>query len=275
MVPHVTAQTSIAVGGPAFEVASVKPNKSGDNGWELEPQPSRLIATNVSAAVLIRFAYELPDFQISGEPDWLSSDRFDVVANAPGDPSLEQKRLMLRKLLTERFKLKTHTETRELPIYALVMARSDGRIGPRLRRTEADCARVDQPSLDSGIGPSPKSGPAPCGFFGFSPGTVFSSGRGGLGFRGLTMAALAKVLIPILNRSVSNQTRLAGYFDADFDFIDELPLPPPPPGAPNPSDAPFGSIFTVLQEQLGLKLESTKGPVEMLIVDSVAQPTPD
>ena len=105
----------------------------------------RLVATNATAALLIRFAYKLPDFQMSGGPDWLHSDRFDVIAKAAGNPPLEQMRLMLRRLLAERFKLNAHTETRELPIYALVMARKDGRIGPRLRRTEADCARADHP----------------------------------------------------------------------------------------------------------------------------------
>ena len=89
------------------------------------------------------------------------------------------------------------------------------------------------------------------------------------------MAALAKVLIPILNRNVNDQTGLAGYFDGDFDFIAELPLPPPPPGMPNPFDAPVASIFAVLPDQLGLKLESTKGPVDVLVIDRVEQPTPD
>jgi uncharacterized protein (TIGR03435 family) len=89
------------------------------------------------------------------------------------------------------------------------------------------------------------------------------------------MAALAKVLIPILHRSVNDQTRLPGYFDGDFDFIAELPLPPPPPGMPNPFDAPFGSIFAVLPDQLGLKLESTKGTVEVLVIDRINPPTSD
>ena len=116
---------------PAFEAATLRPNTSGYAGWRLQPQPGgRLTGTNVPAAALIRFAYNLPDFQISGGPGWLASDRFDVEAKAEGDPPIDQKRLMLRTLLAERFKLTVHTETRELPIYALVMARSDGRPGP-------------------------------------------------------------------------------------------------------------------------------------------------
>jgi uncharacterized protein (TIGR03435 family) len=276
--PLLRAQsTPGAAAGPLFEAASVKPNRSADLGWRLEPQPGgRLTGTNAPAAALIRFAYDLPDFLVLGGPDWLRSDRFDVVAKAEGDPPLEQKRLMLRRLLAERFRLTVHTETRELPFYALVMARSDGKPGPRLRRAEADCARAGQSSSDSGIGFSPQNGPPACGFFGFAPGTDFRAARGGMAFRGLTMAALAKVFLPMLRRSVNDQTGLTGYFDADFDFIAELPIPPPPPGEPPPPfDAPFVSVFTVLPEQLGLKLDSRRGPVEVLVIDRAEQPTPN
>jgi uncharacterized protein (TIGR03435 family) len=275
--PVLRAQSAAgAAAGSSFEAASIKPNRSADLGWRLEPQPGgRLTGTNAPAAALIRFAYDLPEFLVVGGPDWLRSDRFDVVAKAEGDPPVEQKRLMLRRLLAERFRLTAHTETRELPFYALLMARSDGRPGPRLRRAQAECGRAGQ-SSDSGIEFSPQSGPPACGFFGFAAGTDFRAGRGGMAFRGLTMAALAKVLLPMLRRSVSDETGLTGYFDADFDFIAELPIPPPPPGEPPPPfDAPFVSVFTVLPEQLGLKLDSRRGPVEVLVIDRVEQPGPD
>ena len=275
--PRLGAQRSapIAASGPAFEAASIKPNRAGAGRGLVSEPGGRVTGTNVTAAMLIRFAYDLPDFQVSGGPRWINSDRFDVVAKAEGDPPLEQRRLMLRKLLAERFRLIAHTETRKLPIYAMVVARSDGRIGPRIRRTGADCAAADRPSLDLGVGVSPSSGPPRCGYFGFAPGTDFPSGRGGLAFRGLTMAALAKIFVPMVHRSVSDQTGLDGYFDAEFDFIAEFPIPPPPPGVPSPFDAPFVSVFTVLPEQLGLKLESTTGPVDVVVIDSVEQPTPD
>ena len=132
-------------------------------------------------------------------------------------------------------------------------------VGPRIRRTDADCARTDQPSSDSGVGLSPHGRPGACGFFGFAPGTDFPSGRGGLAFRGLTMPALAKRLVPMVRRSVIDQTGLTGHFDAEFDFIAELPLPPPPPGLPNPfGRAHFTSVFTVFPEQLGLKLDARR-----------------
>jgi uncharacterized protein (TIGR03435 family) len=277
MSPPLAAQSPpIAASGPVFEAASVKPNKSGDARVILVPQPGgRLTGTNVTAAVLIRFAYDLPDFQVFGGPNWLSSDRFDVLAKAEGDPSVDQKRLMLRRLLAERFRLTAHTETRALPIYALVMARKDGRMGPQLRPTEADCARAAPPSF-LGIGPSPSNGPPPCGFFGMAAGTDFRSGRGGFAFRRLTMAALAKILVPMVRRSVSDQTGLTGYFDAEFDFLAEIGPPPPPPGLPDPFDrASFLSVFTVLPEQLGLKLDARRGPVEVLVIDRAEQPAPD
>ena len=212
-----------SAGDPAFEVASITPNKSGSPRMTLMPQPGGLLtATNVTAAALIRFAYDLPDFQVSGGPDWLGSDRFDVLAKAEGDPTIAQKRLMLRRLLAERFELTAHTEMRALPLYALVVAGNDGRVGPRIRRSDAECARTDQPPSDSGVGLSPADGP-PCGFFGFAPGTDFPSGRGGLAFRGLTMATLAKRLVPMVRRNVIDQTGLTGEFDAEFDFIAELP----------------------------------------------------
>jgi len=273
--PRLRAQAPArAAGDLAFDTASVKRNTSGAPNVRFDVAAEGwLTATNVTAAILVRFAYDLPGFQVSGGPDWLDSERFDVTARAEGIPSLPNKRAMLRRLLAERFKLDTHTETRELPIYALTLARSDGRLGPRLRRADADCARVEQPSLFTMVGPAPPDGPAPCGYFGFSPSTNFPSGRGGLAFRGLTMSALATKLIPMVRRTVVDNTGLNGYYDADFDFLAELPPPPPPPGMPNPWSEPFVTVFTVLPEQLGLKLDSRRGPVDVLVIDRAEQPT--
>jgi uncharacterized protein (TIGR03435 family) len=258
---------------PAFEVATLRANTSGHMGWMLQPQPGgRLTGTNVPAAALIRFAYNLPDFQITGGPGWLTSDRFDIEAKAEGDPPIDRQRLMLRTLLAERFKLTVHTETRELPIYALVMARSDAKPGAQLRRTEADCAR-EAAALDEWAGIGPATGTPRCGFFGFQPGTDLPKGRGGLAFRGLTLAQFAKRLVPVVRRSVIDQTGLAGYFDADFDFMAEFPPPPPPPGLPSAFGSdPFVSVFTVLPEQLGLKLDSRRGPVDVLVIDGIERP---
>jgi uncharacterized protein (TIGR03435 family) len=257
----------------AFETTSVKRNVSSSQASSFNAQNEGwLTATNVPASALIRFAYDLPFFQVSGGPDWLDSDRFDITARADGNPSLASKRMMLRRLLADRFKLGTHIEKRELPIYVLVLARTDGKLGPQLRRAETDCARIEQPNLFTNVGPAPSGGPPACGYFGFSPSTNFPAGRGGLAFRGLTMPALATKLMPMVRRTVIDGTGLSGYFDAEFDFLAELPPPPPPPGTPNPWSEPFATVFTVLPEQLGLKLDARRGPVDVLVIDRAEQP---
>lgn len=261
-------------GDLAFDSASVKRNVSNAQGRSLNAEAEGwLTATNVTVAQLIRLAYDLPAFRISGGPAWINSDTFDVSARANGNPSLADKRTMLRRLLAERFNLGTHTERRELPIYALTLARSDRKLGPQLRTAAADCSRVEQPTLFTAVGPAPADGPPACGYFGFSANTHLPSGRGGLAFRGLTMSALALKIMPMVRRTVVDDTGLTGYYDADFDFLAELPPPPPPPGMPNPWTEPFVSVLTVLPEQLGLKLDSRRRQVEILVIDRAEPPT--
>jgi uncharacterized protein (TIGR03435 family) len=266
-----------ATGGAdlTFDSASVKRNVSSAQGRTLNAEADGwLTATNVTVAQLIRLAYDVPAFRVSGGPAWINSDTFDVTARAKGNPSPADKRAMLRRLLAERFNVGTHTESRELPIYALTLARTDRKLGPRLRVAATDCSRVEQPTLFTGVGPAPTEGPPACGYFGFSPNTNLPSGRGGLAFRGLTMPALALKIAPMVRRTVVDDTGLAGYYDADFDFLAELPPPPPPPpGMPNPWTEPFVSVLTVLPEQLGLKLDSRRGQVDILVIDRVEPPT--
>jgi hypothetical protein len=136
--PSLDAQTPAA---PAFEVASVKPNKTGDGRVMLGLQPGRFNATNVPLRMLLRQAFNVQDFQIVGGPDWLGSDRFDIIAKAPdGDFNGDVMRPMLQSLLVERFKLGFHRETRDMPIYALMKARPDGKLGPNLSASTTDCA---------------------------------------------------------------------------------------------------------------------------------------
>lgn len=254
-----------------FEVASVKMNRSGDLAQRIQPSPGgRLTVTNVSLRGLVRFAYEMLDVQLDGGPSWLATDRFDVVAKADGDPPLSEVRLMLRSLLADRFKLRTHSETRDQPIYALVVARSDGRLGPGLRKAPRDCVGAT-PAVGAPFDPS-----APCwppGGFGPAPGVPITSGR--LAFRGMTLENFARSLAPIVRRAVIDRTGLTGSYDADFDASAELPPPPPPPGSgiPNPFDPRnMPSIFSILTEQLGLKLESSRAPVKMLVIDAAERP---
>src|SRR6202521_1408382 len=175
--PRLRAQgPATGAGDPVFEVASVKVNKSGDNRIGIGFQPGgRFRATNVPLRELVSAAYgtpqPLPAFQISGGPKWIESDRFDIVAKAAGDPQPTpngpppEMFLMLRSLLAERFQLMVHRETKEVPIYTLVMARSDGKLGAQLRPTTTDCAALMNAMRARG-GPPPAPAPGermPCG----------------------------------------------------------------------------------------------------------------
>src|SRR5688572_22475662 len=149
-IPRIHAQSTPAApspGGvtgaasPAFEVASVKPNKSGDQRVMIQLPPSgRFTATNIPLRLLLRQAFDVQGFQIVGGPNWLDSDRFDIVAKTPdGMTAPDQMRPMLRALLADRFKLVAHNETREMPIYSLALARTDAKLGPALSVAKVDC----------------------------------------------------------------------------------------------------------------------------------------
>jgi uncharacterized protein (TIGR03435 family) len=273
MMPTLTAQwaRSFTHATPAFEAASIRPNKSGSSILGIAPQPGgRFMATNVTVGLLIRNAYQLPRFRVSEGPDWIESDRFDVVATAGYDAPQSQLRLMVQTLLAERFKLKVHTQTREQPVYELVMARRDGRLGPNLRRTEHDCTGEDWPNL------LPASITTRCGLIGAASDVEIRSGRSRFALLGTSMEGFARFLQGPVRRYVFDRTGLDGYFNGEFDFTVEIDPPPPPPGLPDPYDRTnFQTIFTVLPEQLGLKLEPTTGPVDVLVIDSVERPTPD
>jgi bla regulator protein BlaR1 len=260
-----------------FEVASVKQNKSSVAKVMIQTQPGgRFTAYNVTLRALIVFAYKLQPLQLSGGPDWLDSDRFDVLAKADDDSGdlfdadrrgeVSRPQLMLRALLTERFKLDVHTETRELPIYALVRARNDGKLGPELRPSTLDCG----PAADPGGRPAdPSSGRVSCGIrIARGPGTMVAGGA--------SIAQLASTFVPSVGPIVSHPTGLTGNYDFTLSWTpDQIPqgfsqkiaaggLASPDPNGP--------SIFTAIQEQLGLKLDSQKGPVDILVVDRAEHP---
>jgi len=264
-----------------FEVASVKTNKSGDNRIGIGFAPGgRFRATNVPLRELISAAYGTPQplaaFQITGGPKWIESDRFDIVAKAPGDPQPGPNGppsamfVMLRNLLAERFQLTVHRETKESPIYALVLARADGKLGPQLRPAATDCAALMAAARGRGAPPPP---PAPgermpCGMRMF-PGNL-SGGSS-------SMAQLTNVLARFVNRTVVDKTGLSGTYDLDLQWTpDQVPQGrgDPPPGLPA-IDPNGPSIFTAVQEQLGLKLDSTRGAVDVLVIDRAEHPTED
>jgi uncharacterized protein (TIGR03435 family) len=249
----------------AFEAASVRINRSGSPQGDSQVSPGgRFAVRNLSLQVLVRFAYErsprsrgLEAFEVAGGPDWIGSDRFDVNATAGREVSLTELRSMLQMLLIERFKLRTRYETRQGPVYRLALAQRD-KLGPQLHRTVADCASEIADPL-RGITPGQSE---PCGYFGPSPTIPVRSDKAYQAFRGLTMEDFALRLYPYLGRRVIDGTRLSGHFDGDFEFTAEVVMPPPPPGQPNPYDGRvLPSIFSVLPQQLGLRLESARGPV--------------
>jgi uncharacterized protein (TIGR03435 family) len=274
----VLAQTAPQIGGSLkFEVASVKSNTSGDGRVMIGVQPGgRYTATNVPLRFLIRNAYAIQDFQLVGAPDWIDSERFDIIAKAerdigppiPGGPP-SPLQLMLRSLLEDRFRLALHRDTRELPIYALVLARPDGKLGPQLQPSKTDCSALAGARGRNGLPPDPPStsGRPPCGMR-MMPGQLAAGG--------FPISQLAQQLSQSAQRVVIDRTGLTGNYDFDLKWTpDQLPQGAPP-GAPAPAIDPNGpSLFTAVQEQLGLKLESTKGPVEVLVVDRVERPTPD
>jgi uncharacterized protein (TIGR03435 family) len=256
----------------AFDVATVKVNVSGPGpsfGLMLLPG-GRVFAQNVSLRDLIRAAYALEDSQLEGVSAAMRSTRFDVEARISGDATIETARAMTRTLLANRFRLAVRAETRLLPVYELVMSRSDRALGRGLRASGKDCAPV---TLPTGMPPAP---PAPVGVgMPIAPGGFqCPSGLlpGHLSLRSLNMNAFASLLWRrLLHRPVFNRTGLSGPFDVDLTYLPELESINGRPASENPSlpaqilGAP--SIFTALQEQLGLKLESARGPVDVLIVD--------
>ncbi len=265
-------------GAQSFEVASVKANKSGEQFIRFGIQAGgRFTVTNAPLRELIRVAYQIQNFQITGGPGWITSDRFDIVAKAeqevpltpPGGPPGPMQ-MMLRSLLAERFKLVSHIERRELPTYELVVARADGKTGAQLLPSTVDCDAFRAAMRRSG-GPPPAP-PAP----GERPMCGLRIGPGTLAAGGMPLGALANALAPMVNRVVLDRTGVTGNFDVDLQWTPDQ-APQRPAGSPDlpPIDPNGPSIFTALQEQLGLKLESTRGPVDVLVIDSVEQPTPD
>ena len=261
---------------PAFDVTSVKPNNSGEGRFALLGEPGGgLTATNVTLGMLIRAAYRLQDNQIVGGPKWLFSDRFDVTGKGSAPGSDGQSLQKLQALLADRFRIVTHLETRELPMYELVLARRDGKLGPKLAASTNNCTPPAPPSTGGrgDLPPPAVSEALPCRVM-IGPGTIRAGGQ--------SMAALAMTLSRFVGSLVVDRTGLAGNFDLTLEYAPDPgmagrgDLPGAPPGAaPDRPASDSPSIFTAVQEQLGLKLDSTKGPVAVLVIDRAEKPTED
>jgi len=240
----------------SFEVASVQRHKPGDPGGTTNFPPGRYIATNLTVRSIIQRAYQVQYVQIVGGPSWIETDRFDIDAKAPTAVPPDQMLPMIQSLLADRFHLVVHHEQRPTSVYALVMARSDGKPGPQL--LPFDCS---DPAVAKAH---------PC--------NLASVGIGHVSEKGVTMSRLGSGLAALTGRFVVDHTGLAGTYDAELTWTPE-PSPPnaaPTTGAPATPAEPSGpSIFTALQEQLGLKLESRKEPVDTIVIDSIQQPSED
>jgi len=255
-----------------FEVASVKVNRSGELGGQIRPQPDgSFTASNAPLLDLLQFAYGYPGHRIDGLSGWALTERFDVAAKGTASPGVSTSFMdriaqSLRGLLAERFLLRTHTEMRQAPVYELRLDRADGRLGPRLAPTN----REDCRAMLSGRRPTAQQEPPE------APRCGIGTGNGSIRAGGVALSQFAEALGRLLERPVVDRTGLTGTFDVVLGFSPEGTLEVPvPPGVQPRQDPNATSIFTALREQLGLRLDSGRGPVEVLVVDSVQRPTLD
>jgi bla regulator protein BlaR1 len=255
---------------PDFAVASIKPDKSGTNMVRIMFGPDGFTANNVPVKLLIRQAFNVNDDQIAGEPAWASSSYFDVDAKvdsadvpAMKNLTLDQRRQMIRSLLEDRFALKTHEETKELPVYVLVIAKGG------LKMKEAKPGDTYPSGLK---GPDGQHGGA---------GMMMFDASGQITAQGVLVSNLTRLLSQQTGRTVIDKTGLTGKYDFSLQLPPMKGMMPAPP-APGSGSAAGGddsgddagpSIFTALQEQLGLKLESQKAPLPLIVIDHIEQPS--
>jgi uncharacterized protein (TIGR03435 family) len=254
-----TAQESRPV---TFEAASVKKFVTGAAGFVGRQPGGRLTASGATMREIIEFAYLIQPYQLVNAPNWINEERWDIIARLAVPPGPvpagqpDDTLLALRALLADRFQLTVRRETRSLPMYALVLARPDGRLGTQLTKSPIDCEALRAARGKGDTSPLPAAAKQ-CG----------TQGRiGSLAMGGSPMTMFADALSRRLGRPVSDRTGLAGTWDLTLTHGVETT---PPPDANGPS------IFTALQEQLGLKLDSTTGPVEVLVVDRIERARED
>jgi uncharacterized protein (TIGR03435 family) len=265
----------------AFEVATVKRNASGAPFILINTNAGRFTATNFPLRELIRVVHRVQPNQLVGGPDWLT-DRYDITGKIPEGVSPTRRDDMVKALLDDRFKLVTHTETRELPMFALVVARDDKRLGPNLSASKNDCTAGARGRSGGPAGPPPGGMPPPPPEFkpGARPVCGTMQGPGMISAGGVTMTRLAELLSGNVGRTVVDRTGLSGSYEFDLTYTPEpgqgLPPGPLPPGVQAPNIDPNGpSLVTAIQEQLGLKLDPIRGPMQVTVIDAIQRPTED
>jgi uncharacterized protein (TIGR03435 family) len=251
----------------AFEVASVKPAPPNAPGPYVVPGPGAgLTITNMTLKELIVMAYRIHPFQVSAGPSWLDSARYDIVAKPQTKSKPMENMLMLQALLADRFRLAFHRETKELPVYAMVLARKDGKLGRGLTPVkEIGCMQVDASKPPS----FPEPGKAPslaCGQMMRRPTRI--DGHAAL------IANLIPMLSRLLGRTVVDKTGLTDRFDITLEWVpDDVGAALPALDTPKPPESPGPSIITAIREQLGIRLESLRGPVEIFVIDRAERPS--
>jgi uncharacterized protein (TIGR03435 family) len=266
------AQGAAGITDAAFEAASIKRNISGAQNWALNPRATgQFTVVNAAIADLVTAAYQLQPFQVANAPDWTHDERYDIVAKLdakiaaasqpPGLPPTWA--LALRSLLRDDLKLAFHRETVEKPVYALMRARPDGVLGPNFRPAANDCDKLKEQAVAAARVGGPNPYPATTATS-VACGMRLSTGRivaGGFGLAEFRMRLSNLVGRPVVD---------GGGLDGQWDLLLTFTPPAQGTGEPVPGDAP--DLFTALREQLGLKLEATQGPVQLLVIDRVERP---
>lgn len=249
-----------------FDVASVRPSNDEQARSLVQATPGRLTLIHLSLQRLLVIAYGLQDYQLLGKPSWSQSSHYDVIATASTGTSIQKMEgPMLQALLKDRFELKVHPESRALPLYELVVAKG----GPKLRPSEKGSCVPYVKSSQPAIAPAPgQPQPLYCGFH--RSGSALSPILDG---KGVTIADLGNNLArsynTALGRDIVDKTGLSGVFDIHLTWTND----PDSRDAASPSTSDDASIFSALEEQLGLKLRSVKGPVDVLVIDHIEKPS--
>jgi uncharacterized protein (TIGR03435 family) len=226
----------------SFDVVSIRPNNSGARGTTTNLNGGTVVITNVTVRGLILQAYSVPDAQLVGGPDWMSTARFDIQAKVETGPiRVSDFSPMLQSMMEDRFRLKSHRESREQPVFILTVARD----GHKMKAREGGQAVPGPGAIAQGAATT-SGGPAGVEIVG----------------SGIAMARLANMIAARVGRFVVDKTDLNGLYDMKLTFV---------PSATLESTGP--SLSTALQEELGLRLDSGRGPVDVLVVDDIQPPT--
>lgn len=260
----VAAQAPILEPRLSFEVASVKVDNS-QSRTPMQWQAGGHFVGSLPVMSLVSIGYLVPVYRIEGLPDWARTTRFLVNARANGQPEIVERPAYYRGLLVDRFKLAAHIDKRDMDVYTLTLARSDGKLGPGLRRSDVNCDQVIAEARKRNMAGQPREPLDPrvrptCGAMG-----GIASMTGGA----TELVTFIGMLAQALGRPVVDKTGLVGRFDIDF----RAAAPSAGPGAAGTPLAELPSVFTAVEEQLGLKLLTGRGPVEVLVIDRLEMPT--